>query len=80
MNTGLPIKKDIDQWYSILTAEIDKKIEKVPVKTKMGIDVGLTSLLTLGNREHIEPPVPENVRKETLKGIDTVKLDKTTFK
>jgi putative transposase len=50
------IKKYIDQWYAIFTVEIERKIEKVPVETKIGIDVGLTSLLTLSNGERIEPP------------------------
>jgi putative transposase len=49
------IKKDVDQWYAIFTVDIDKKIEKVPVKTKTGVDVGLESLLTLSNGEKIEP-------------------------
>jgi putative transposase len=50
------IKKDIDQWYAIFTVEIERKIEKVPVSTKIGIDVGLTSLLTLSNGDEINPP------------------------
>jgi putative transposase len=50
------IKKDVDQWYAIFTVEIERKIEKVPVTTKIGIDVGLTSLLTLSTGEQIEPP------------------------
>ncbi len=50
------IKRDVDQWYAIFTVEIEKIIEKVPVVATMGIDVGLTSLLTLRNGEKIEPP------------------------
>jgi putative transposase len=50
------IKKDVDQWYVIFTAEIDREIRKVPVKTKTGIDVGLESLLTLSNGKQIESP------------------------
>ncbi len=49
------IKKDVDQWYAIFTVDIAKKIEKVPIKTKTGVDVGLESLLTLSNGEKIEP-------------------------
>jgi putative transposase len=49
------IKKDVDQWYAIFTVDIQKKIEKVPIKTKTGVDVGLESLLTLSNAEKIEP-------------------------
>jgi putative transposase len=50
------IKKNVDQWYVIFTAEIDREIRKVPVKTKTGIDVGLESLLTLSNGKQIESP------------------------
>ena len=50
------IKRDVDQWYAIFTVEIDWKVEKVPAITKTGIDVGLTSLLTLSNGDQIEPP------------------------
>ncbi len=50
------IKKDIDQWYAIFTVEIEREIKKVPVESKIGIDAGLTSLLTLSNGEQIEPP------------------------
>jgi putative transposase len=49
------IKKDIDQWYAIFTVDIEKQIEKVSVKTKTGVDVGLESLLTLSSGEKIEP-------------------------
>ncbi|MCZ7399893.1 MAG: transposase [Candidatus Methanoperedens sp.] len=50
------IKKDVDQWYAIFTVEIEKTIEHVELQSKIGIDVGLISLLTLSNGEKIEPP------------------------
>jgi putative transposase len=50
------IKKDVDQWYAIFTTEIDREIKQVPLESKIGIDVGLESLLTLSNGEQIEPP------------------------
>ncbi len=50
------IKKDVDQWYAIFTVEIEKTIEQVELQSKIGIDVGLISLLTLSNGEKIEPP------------------------
>jgi len=50
------IKKDIDQWYVVFTVEIDKHVEPVEIKTKVGVDVGLKSLITLSNGEKIEPP------------------------
>lgn len=50
------IKHDVDQWYAVFTAEIERPIQEVPVVTKIGIDVGLTHLLTLSNGETIDPP------------------------
>jgi putative transposase len=50
------IKKDVDQWYAVFTVEIEKKVEQVPVETKIGIDVGLISLITLSNGMQIAPP------------------------
>lgn len=50
------VKKDVDQWYAIFTTEIDRGIEKIPIETRIGIDVGLISLLTLSTGEQIEPP------------------------
>ncbi len=50
------IKKDVDQWYAIFTVEINKAVEPVPIKSKVGIEVGLATLLTLSNGEEIEPP------------------------
>ncbi|MFZ3166932.1 MAG: transposase [Candidatus Methanoperedens sp.] len=59
------IKKDVDQWYVAFSCEIEKPIVSVEVKTRTGIDVGLTSLLTLSNGEKIEPP--EFLRKSEHK-------------
>jgi len=50
------IKKDVDHWYAIFTTEIDMDIKKVSVETMIGIDVGLSSLVTLSSGEKIEPP------------------------
>ena len=49
------IKKDIDQWHATFSVEIDDPVP-VQAKTRTGIDVGLSSLLTLSNGEQIEPP------------------------
>jgi putative transposase len=49
------IKRDVDQWYTIFTVEIEKPIQK-PIETMIGIDVGLTDLLALNNGEMIKPP------------------------
>ncbi|MCZ7360056.1 MAG: transposase, partial [Candidatus Methanoperedens sp.] len=59
------IKKDADHWYAIFTTEIDRHIEKVPVESMIGIDVGLSSLLILSNGDKIEPP--EYLRKSEKK-------------
>jgi putative transposase len=50
------IKKDVDRWYASFSVEIKKTIEKIPIQTKTGVDVGLISLLTLSNGQTIEPP------------------------
>ncbi len=50
------IKKDIDQWYATFSCDIDAPIIPVEPKTSIGIDVGLTSLITLSNGSKIEPP------------------------
>lgn len=50
------VKKDIDQWYVTFSCEIDNSIPIIEVKDTIGIDVGLTSLLTLSNGDKIEPP------------------------
>jgi len=49
------IKKDIDQWYVSFSCEIDEPA-LAEIKTEIGIDVGLSSLITLSNGEKIEPP------------------------
>jgi putative transposase len=50
------IKKDVDQWYVIFTTEIDSEIKNVSIEIKIGIDVGLKSLLTLSNGHQIASP------------------------
>ncbi|MDP1759898.1 MAG: transposase, partial [Candidatus Woesebacteria bacterium] len=50
------IKKDINQWYTSFTVEIDKTTENVSIVNNVGIDVGLKSLITLSNGEQILPP------------------------
>ncbi len=49
------VKKDVDQWYAIFTVDIDRKVEKVSIETKTGVDVGLEHLLTLSNGKEIDP-------------------------
>jgi putative transposase len=53
------IKRDVDQWYAIFTVEAEKPeklVKQIKSHSKIGIDVGLLSLLTLSNGEKIEPP------------------------
>ena len=50
------IKKDVDQWYVTFSCEIDIPVIPVEIKTRTGIDVGLTSLLTLSNGNQIGSP------------------------
>ena len=50
------IKKDIAQWYVSFSCEIDIPVIPVEIKTKTGIDVGLSSLITMSNGSQIEPP------------------------
>lgn len=50
------IKKEVNQWYVVITVEIEKQIKPIEIETKVGIDVGLKSLITLSNGEQIEPP------------------------
>jgi putative transposase len=49
------IKKDIDQWYVTLATEMEKPILRVKTERSIGIDMGLSSLLTLSNGDQIEP-------------------------
>ncbi|MFZ3166976.1 MAG: transposase [Candidatus Methanoperedens sp.] len=49
------IKKDIDRWYATFSVEIDDFIP-IEIKTKTGIDVGLSSLITMSNGTQIGPP------------------------
>src|SRR3972149_7471980 len=42
--------------YPEFSVDIDKQMPTVEVKTSTGIDVGLSSLLTLSNGEQIKPP------------------------
>ena len=50
------IKKDIDQWYVSFSCDTEAPMIPVEIKTETGIDVGLSSLITLSNGTQIEPP------------------------
>ena len=50
------IKKDIDQWYVTFSCDLNIPVIPVKIKAKTGIDVGLSSLITMSNGTQIEPP------------------------
>ena len=50
------IKKDIDQWYVSFSCDIGAPMIPVEIKIETGIDVGLSSLITLSNGTQIESP------------------------
>lgn len=51
------IKKDVGRWYVCFTVELlDVPLKKKEIQTGIGIDVGLSSLITLSTGEKIEPP------------------------
>ncbi len=64
------IKKDIDKWYVSFSCKIEKPVQ-VDIKTEIGIDVELSSLLTFSNGYQIEPP--EFLRKSENKLIQEQK-------
>lgn len=49
------IKRDVDQWYVSLSCEVSLTPLK-PTGQSVGIDVGLSSLVTLNTGEQIPPP------------------------
>ncbi len=50
------IMKDIDQWYVSFSCEIEEPVIPVEIKAETGIDVGLSSLITMSNGGQIKPP------------------------
>ncbi len=58
---NLIIKRDVDRWFAIFVCEINKNNnnknnEASKIGKRIGIDVGLKSLLTLSNGRKIAPP------------------------
>jgi putative transposase len=50
------IRKDVDKWYACLNLIVeDNKSQDCEGKSRVGVDLGLSSLLTLSNGEKIEP-------------------------
>ncbi len=50
------IRKDVDKWHVCFSVEMPDVTEQVPIKSSVGIDLGLKSLVALSTGEHIEPP------------------------
>jgi putative transposase len=52
----MTISKKNDKYYVSIMVEIDKDVPKVPVKTEVGIDVGIAHFITMDNGEKVENP------------------------
>ncbi|WP_406660802.1 transposase [Methanolobus sp. ZRKC3] len=50
------IKRELDQWYAVFSADLGKCPIKVEPITSIGIDVGLNSCVTLSNGEQFDSP------------------------
>ncbi len=50
------IKKDIDQWYTTFSCNVENTMQPIDIKESIGIDMGLKLLLTLSNGKKIESP------------------------
>jgi putative transposase len=51
------IRKDVDKWYACFSVQTEEPaLPRHNPKTQVGVDFGLTSLLTLSNGEKVEPP------------------------
>ena len=60
------VKKDIDHWYVTFSCEIDIPVIPVEIKTKTGIDVGLSSLTTMSNGSQIGHIVFEDLQVQNM--------------
>jgi putative transposase len=51
------IRRDVDKWYACFSVQTDEPaLPPHNPETQVGVDFGLTSLLTLSNGEKVEPP------------------------
>ena len=50
------VKRDIEQWYVVLTSEVEKKVKSSHNLKVVGIDVGITNFCTLSDGTVIENP------------------------
>ncbi len=50
------LRRDVDRWYACFSVELPIAQVEQEIKSAVGVDVGLKSLVTLSNGEKIEPP------------------------
>lgn len=51
------IKREANQWYAIFTVELpDEEVQKAAIANAVGMDLGITELITLSNGEKINNP------------------------
>lgn len=65
------IKKSGKQWYIIFSSEIIQVVNKKPVSTAIGIDLGLESFATLSNGDNISNPRHLKKSEERLKEVQS---------
>jgi len=66
------IKRSGKQWYIIFTCEVIKIIDKRPIWSITGIDLGLESFATLSSGEKIDNPRYLKKNEEKLKDMQSV--------
>lgn len=59
------IKRDVDQWYVCFSAELPDAPMKEKIESAVGIDLGLTSIITTDTGEKVDPP--KHLRKSEEK-------------
>lgn len=73
------IKREVDQWYVILSVETpDKNKQLKLIKKIVGVDVGLNALITLSNGDKVSPHRHYRQSEEKL-AIASRKLSKKTL-
>ncbi|MDR6223823.1 RNA-guided endonuclease InsQ/TnpB family protein [Methanococcoides alaskense] len=51
------IKREVDQWYAVLSVDMGANPEKIDPATSIGVDVGLNSCISLSNGEKFDSPI-----------------------
>jgi len=50
------IKRDVDQWYACFSVELPDAPMKERIESAIGVDLGLTSIITTNTGEKVDPP------------------------